>query len=92
MRIFIQDFDRTPLAQLNRFLPNFGQFWAFIFHVFRTIGLYRTPPNLWIIENAKNLINENLKQTENKENIKNVLQLLFEATNSNKVKIFKELN
>jgi hypothetical protein len=87
MEIFVRDFDRSPLAQLNRFLPNFGQFWAFLFCLFRGIGLCQTPANLWIIENARSLINERFIQSEKKEinDFKDVFQLLFEATNSKKV-------
>ncbi|CAF1161376.1 unnamed protein product [Adineta steineri] len=82
MEIFVRDFDRTPLAMLNRFLPGFGRFWAFLFHIFRTIGLITTPANLWIIENAKDLVNERLLQYQkhqNDDNCKDVLQLLIKA-------------
>lgn len=85
MGIFVRDFDRTFLAQLNRFFPNFGKFWACTFHCFRKIGLCQTPPNLWIIENAKDLIHQ--RSIESKTNVKDILQLLFEATNSKKVKL-----
>lgn len=90
MEIFVRDFDRSSLAQLNRFFPMFGQFWAMMFHLLRMIGLCSTPANLWIIENAKDLINERFVQMKENENnhktsYKDLLQLLFDATKSEKV-------
>ncbi|CAF3371406.1 unnamed protein product, partial [Rotaria sp. Silwood2] len=86
MEIFDRDFDRTPLAMFNRFLPNFGRFWAFLFRIFRATGQCSTPANLWVIENAKHLVKERFLQSQNKENnTKDVLQLLLEAADQEKV-------
>jgi hypothetical protein len=96
MAIFDHDFDRTPLAMFNRYLPYFGRFWACLFHISRAIGQCQTPANLWMIENVKYLINERFLKSEKEQNNKqdknrtDVLQLLLKATNSEKVYIRKE--
>lgn len=87
MSIFHRDFDRSPVAMLNRFLPSLGKFWGLIFRFFNAMGLFTTPSNLWIIENAKTLIKDRFETEE--ENIhqdyKDILQLLSDATHSDKV-------
>ena len=81
MGIFHRDFDRTPLAMLNRFLPGLGKVWGWLFSLLRAMGFCATPSNLWIIENAKELVKDRCEEHDYKD----VLQLLFDATRSDKV-------
>ena len=91
MEIFKRDFDRTPLAMLNRLIPQWGRLWASIFRISRVIGQCEIPANLWIIENAKYLIDDRFHLLDQREHHptgtkrKDVLQLLLEATNAKKV-------
>ena len=45
-------------------------FLGFLFHTFRAIGQCETPANLWIIENAKHLVNARFLQSQKKQNDK----------------------
>ena len=87
MAIFHRDFDRSPVAMLNRFLPGLGKLWGLSFRCLHAMGLCTTPSNLWIIENARTLIKDRFEIE--KENVyqdyKDILQLLSDATHSEKV-------
>lgn len=91
MEVFKRDLDRTPLATLNRLVPQWGRIWAYTFCILRAIWQCEMPANLWIIENAKHLIGDRFHLSDQRERHatgtkhKDVLQLLLEATNAKRV-------